>query len=113
MMPTFEENRNEIQQVLDYCENKSETHYEIFYNYSNDTHSINTSTCEWKEHETFPNTDNLCIPYSDQWFTGEEIRNQTHIFDKNNCAWKIDQDYDVVNSKGCPQFCPKEKPKVD
>lgn len=107
-MPRYEENRNELQQVLDYCNDTSGVKNAILYNYSNETHSINNNTCEWKEHENFPNTDNLCIPYGDQWVTGEEIRNQTHIFDKDSCTWKIDQDYDAVNDKGCPQFCPKE-----
>lgn len=105
--PVFEMNRNELSQVLDYCNDLSEVKYG-FYNYSNKTHSIDTKTCEWKEHVAFPNTDNLCVPYIDKWVSGEEIRNQTHIFDTDSCTWKIDQNYDAVNSKGCPQFCPKE-----
>jgi len=110
--PTFENNRNEIQQVLDHCNNTPNFRDSSYY-YSNETHSLNTFTCEWREHENFPNSEFLCIPYTDNWITLSQITNQTHIFDKQSCTWKIDQDYDVVNSKGCPQFCPKEKSKVD
>jgi len=103
-MPICENNRNDIQQVLDHCNTPFR---DSSYYYSNETHSINTFTCEWREHENFPNTDNLCIPYIFKW-VNEEIRNQTHIFDQHSCTWKIDENHDIVNSKGCPQFCPKD-----
>ena len=106
--PIYENNRNELQQVLDYCDNKSGTYYESLYFYSNNTHNIDNITCEWKEHVTFPNTDNLCIPYIDKWVSGEAIGNKTHIFDKDSCTWKDNPDYAASNDKGCPQFCPKD-----
>ncbi len=105
---TYEINRNQLQQVLDYCNDTSGIKNFIHYGYSNKTHSIDNNTCEWKEHGTFPDSEFLCIPYSDKWITDAQITNQTHIFNKDSCTWRIDQDYDTVNSKGCPQFCPKD-----
>ena len=104
----IEKNRNELSQVLDWCNDELSVKYG-FYNYSNETHSINTSTCEWKEHVPYPTKDSLCVPFVEKWILDEEIRNQTHIFDASSCTWKIDQNYDFANSKGCPQFCPKEE----
>ncbi len=104
----FEMNRNELSQVLDWCNDTSKAKYG-FYNFSNETHSVNTSTCEWKEHGTYPTNDSLCVPYVDKWIAGGDWSNKTHYFDTVSCTWKDDPNYDAVNSKGCPQFCPKEK----
>ncbi|WP_371503968.1 hypothetical protein [Nitrosopumilus adriaticus] len=104
----FEMNRNELSQVLDWCNDTSKVKYG-FYNFSNETHSVNTSTCEWEEHGTYPTNDSLCVPYVDKWIAGGDWSNKTHYFDTVSCTWKDDPNYDAVNSKGCPQFCPKEK----
>lgn len=104
----FEMNRNEPSQVLDWCNDASGVKYG-FYNYSNETHSIDTSTCEWKQHQLYPTGGDLCIPYVEKGVIGEEWNNGTHYFDNDSCKWKIDPEFDWLNSKGCPQFCPKEK----
>ena len=104
-MPTIE---SQLPMVTDYCNDTSEVKYSILYYHSNETHSIDTVDCEWKLHQNYPDSEHLCIPYVDKWVTDEEWRNQTHIFDKDGCKWKKDQEYDELNSKGCPQFCPKD-----
>lgn len=106
-VPIFEINRNELQQVLDWCNDPSGVKYG-FYNYSNETHSINTSICKWKEHVTYPTGGGLCVPYVEKWIGEEDWSNKTHYFDTNSCVWKVDPEFDSLNSKGCPQFCPKE-----
>ena len=104
----FEKNRNQLSQVSDWCNDTSSVKYG-FYNYSNETHSINTSTCEWKEHVTYPANDSLCVPYVEKGVAVEDWSNKTHYFDTTSCTWKDDPNYDALNSKGCPQFCPKEE----
>lgn len=108
--PIFEIHRNELKQVLDWCNDTSGVKYG-FYNYSNETHSIDTDTCEWKPHKPYPTGNNLCIPYVEKWVADEDWSNGTHYFDSDSCLWKVDPEYDFLNSKGCPQFCPKEKPE--
>ena len=105
-MPIIE---SQLQMVTDYCNDKSEVKNAILYYHSNDTHSIDNIDCKWKLHQNYPNSEYLCIPYIDKWVTGEEWGNQTHIFDKDSCEWKENPEYDALNSKGCPQFCPKEE----
>ena len=107
----FEKNRNELSQVLNWCNDDSSVKYG-FYNYSNETHSIDTSTCEWKKHVHYPNSDSLCVPYVDKLDTGKSWSNKTHYFHADSCTWKVDPDYDAANSKGCPQFCPKDKDAI-
>lgn len=98
---------SQLDQVMDYCHDTSPVKYHILYYYSNETHSIDNIDCTWKLHQTYPDSEILCIPYA-KWVTGEEWRNQTHIFDNDSCMWEKDPDYDELNSKGCPQFCPKD-----
>ena len=106
--PTLPIVKSQLQMVIDYCNDTSQVKNAILYYHSNDTHSIDNIDCKWKLHQNYPNSEYLCIPYIDKWVTGEEWRNQTHIFDKDSCKWKKDPEYDELNSKGCPQFCPKE-----
>ncbi|MBI1663436.1 MAG: hypothetical protein IS860_08100 [Nitrosopumilus sp.] len=103
--PVFE---SQLTQVMDYCNDTSPVKNAILYYHSNETHSIDNIDCAWKLHQTYPDSEILCIPYVDKWVTGEEWRNQTHIFNKDSCMWEKDPDYDELNSKGCPQFCPKD-----
>ena len=106
--PTMPIVESQLQMVIDYCNDTSEVKNAILYYHSNETHSIDNIDCEWKLHQNYPNSEYLCIPYVEKWVTSEEWRNQTHIFDKDSCKWKKDLEYDELNSKGCPQFCPKE-----
>jgi hypothetical protein len=110
--PTVPKIESQLQKVIDYCNDTSEVKNAILYYHSNETHSIDNIDCIWKLHQNYPDSDIICIPYAEKWVTGEEWRNQTHIFDKDRCEWKKDPDYDELNSKGCPQFCPKESTNV-
>ena len=78
----------QLQLVLDYCNDTSEEKYTIGIEYFNDTHYINNSLCEWQKIEKYPNSDIDCIPNQSGWVTSEEIRNQTHIYDKFACEWE-------------------------
>ena len=103
-------NPKSLDKVLEYCNDTSPVRYlEVFYYYYNDTHSINVDDCIWKHHQPYPNGKGICIPYADKWLTAEDWNNKTHYFDTTSCTWKVDPEYDFLNSKGCPQFCPKEK----
>ena len=104
-IPIFE---SKLIKVIDYCNDTSPVKNLILYYHSNETHSIDNINCKWKLHENYPDSEILCIPYIDKWVTGEEWRNQTHIFNKDSCMWEKDPDYDELNSLGCPQFCPKD-----
>lgn len=46
--PIFDANRNKLSLVLDYCNNASRYKNAILYFYSNDTHNIDSNSCEWK-----------------------------------------------------------------
>ena len=37
------------------------------------------------------------------------FQNDTHNIDSVDCEWKKYTEFDELTSKGCPQFCPKEK----
>ena len=93
----------QIKRVLDYCHTKdlmengkleSNNGTDIFldaigYHYFNNTHYIDNNTCEWQLLENYPNSDILCIPGEQNFLTPEEIRNDTHIYNKDKCLWQL------------------------
>ena len=104
---------SQLTKVIDYCNDASPVKNHILYYYSNETHSIDNIDCTWKLHQNYPDSETLCVPYVDKWVPGEKWRNQTHVFNKDTCMWEKDSDYDELNSKGCPQFCPKDTGTYD
>ena len=102
-----QEKKDVIPLIIEYCNDARAD--AIGYHYSNETHFIDNTICEWQKLPFYPNSNIICNPDTDKWVTGEEWRNQTHFFDKDRCTWKKYTEYDELNSKGCPQFCPKEK----
>ena len=107
--PNLYTTEDQLQLVLDYCNDKSGFKNSIGLRYNNNTHSISNLDCKWRLLENFPDSNVVCIPFIDQSRLVGEIKNKTHIFDADRCKWKTNPDYDAVNSKGCPQFCPKDK----
>ena len=106
----FEQEKEDVLPLIaEYCNDASGVKNAIGYHYSNETHFINNETCEWQKLPFYPNSTVVCDPYTDKRVAGEGIGNGTHIFDKDSCSWEDDPDHDPLNSKGCPQFCPKEK----
>lgn len=98
-----------LDNVLEYCNSLSPIKNDILYFYSNETHAIDNIDCKWKLLEPYPNGNSICVPYVEKWVADEDWNNGTHYFDTDSCKWKIDPDFDFLNSKGCPQFCPKEE----
>ena len=105
---------NPLQMVLDYCNDTSGFKNAIHLYYVNETHSIENNDCKWKKHQNFPSpSSGMCIPYVEKWVFGEDWNNGTHYFDTDSCKWRDNPEYDELNSKGCPQFCPKEENQPD
>lgn len=76
----------QLQMVFNYCNDTSEFKNAIGIEYFNSTHYINNNLCKWQVLEKYPNSDRLCIPGQD--YSDEEIRNDTHIYNRDKCSWE-------------------------
>ena len=77
----------QLQMVFNYCNDTSEVKNAIGLHFFNETHYIDNNSCEWQVLKNYPNSDKLCIPGQYVSHNDEEIRNDTHIFNKNKCLW--------------------------
>ena len=102
-MPRLEQ----LQDVLDYCNDTFGNSGFIGYNYFNKTHHIDNIFCKWQKIEKFPNSDIDCIPGQSEWVTGEEYRNETHIYNKYWCLWEEDKlhPFGETGPEFNPAFC--------
>lgn len=92
----------QLQMVLDYCNDTSEMKNLIGLEYFNDTHYINNNLCKWQKLTQFPNSDEYCIPGQNMWADVEEIRNYTHIYNKDKCLWEQEFSWTAKYGKSDP-----------
>ncbi|MCV0391985.1 MAG: plastocyanin [Nitrosopumilus sp.] len=92
----------QLQMVLDYCNDASEMKNAIGFEYFNDTHYINNNLCKWQKLTKFPNSDEYCIPGQNMWTDVKEIRNYTHIYNTDKCMWEQEFSWTAQYGKSDP-----------
>ena len=98
----YKSSMEQLGMVLDYCNDTSEMKNAIGFEYFNDTHYINNNLCKWQKLTKFPNSDEYCIPGQNMWADVKEIRNYTHIYNKDKCMWEQEFSWTAQYGKSDP-----------
>ena len=91
----------QVQEILDYCHQK-ESGLDMNlprFSYNNSTHYIDNNICQWQKIIKFPDTNIDCIPGQNKLIKEKAIRNGTHIYNKYNCMWELEFNWEKEYEK--------------